>query len=44
MTRLIVEIYTRDTGPAKLVRKLLLRASDKLIPFKRSIAHSLSGG
>jgi ubiquinone biosynthesis UbiH/UbiF/VisC/COQ6 family hydroxylase len=43
MTRLIVEIYTRDTPPAKLVRKLILRVSDKLIPFKRSIAHSLSG-
>ena len=43
MTRLIVEIYTRDTAPAKLVRKLLLRVSDKLLPFKRSIAHSLSG-
>jgi ubiquinone biosynthesis UbiH/UbiF/VisC/COQ6 family hydroxylase len=44
MTRLIVEIYTRDTAPAKVLRKLLLRVSDKLIPFKRSIAHSLSGG
>jgi ubiquinone biosynthesis UbiH/UbiF/VisC/COQ6 family hydroxylase len=44
MTRLIVEIYTRDTAPAKLLRKALLRVSDKLIPFKRSIAHSLSGG
>jgi ubiquinone biosynthesis UbiH/UbiF/VisC/COQ6 family hydroxylase len=43
MTRLIVEIYTRDTAPAKLLRKLLLRVSDKLVPFKRSIAHSLSG-
>jgi ubiquinone biosynthesis UbiH/UbiF/VisC/COQ6 family hydroxylase len=43
MTRLLVEIYTRDTAPAKLVRKLILRVSDKLIPFKRSIAHSLSG-
>jgi ubiquinone biosynthesis UbiH/UbiF/VisC/COQ6 family hydroxylase len=43
MTRLIVEIYTRDTAPAKLVRKVLLRVSDKLLPFKRSIAHSLSG-
>ena len=44
MTRLIVEIYTRDTAAAKMVRTLLLRVSDKLIPFKRSIAHSLSGG
>jgi hypothetical protein len=29
---------------AKLARQLILRLSDKLIPFKRSIAHSLSGG
>jgi ubiquinone biosynthesis UbiH/UbiF/VisC/COQ6 family hydroxylase len=43
MTRLIVEIYTHDTAPAKLLRKTLLRVSDKLIPFKRSIAHALSG-
>ena len=44
MTRLIIEIYTRDSGPAKLARQLILRVSDKLIPFKRSIARSLSGG
>ena len=44
MTRLIVEIYTRDTAPAKLARQLLLRVSDRLVPFKRSIARSLSGG
>jgi 2-polyprenyl-6-methoxyphenol hydroxylase-like FAD-dependent oxidoreductase len=43
MTRLIVEIYTRDTAPAKLVRRALLRVSDRLMPFKRSIARSLSG-
>ena len=43
MTRLIVEIYTHDTAPAKLLRKVLLRLSDKLLPFKRLIAHSLSG-
>lgn len=43
MTRLIVEIYTRDSAPAKLARQLILRVSDKLIPFKRSIARSLSG-
>ncbi|NVO04768.1 MAG: 5-demethoxyubiquinol-8 5-hydroxylase UbiM [Rhodoferax sp.] len=43
MTRLIVEIYTRDSPPAKLLRKALLRVSDKLMPFKRSIAHSLAG-
>jgi ubiquinone biosynthesis UbiH/UbiF/VisC/COQ6 family hydroxylase len=43
MTRLVVELYTRDTAPAKLARKLILRLSDRLTPFKRSIARSLSG-
>jgi ubiquinone biosynthesis UbiH/UbiF/VisC/COQ6 family hydroxylase len=44
MTRLIVEIYTRDSAPAKVARQLILRVSDKLTPFKRSIAQALSGG
>lgn len=43
MTRLIVEIYTRDSMPAKLARTLILRVSDRMTPFKRSIARSLSG-
>jgi ubiquinone biosynthesis UbiH/UbiF/VisC/COQ6 family hydroxylase len=43
LTRLIVEIYTRDSGPAKLARQLLLHASDRLLPLKRSIARSLAG-
>ena len=43
MTRLVVEIYTRDSPPARLARKLLLRLGDTLSPLKRSIAQSLSG-
>jgi ubiquinone biosynthesis UbiH/UbiF/VisC/COQ6 family hydroxylase len=43
LTRLIVEIYTRDSTPAKLARRLLLQMSDKLLPFKRYIARSLAG-
>lgn len=43
MTRLIVEIYTRDSTPARLARSAILRLSDRLTPFKRSIAASLSG-
>ena len=43
MTRMIVEIYTRDSLPAKLARQVLLRVSDKVMPFKRSIAQSLAG-
>ena len=43
MTRLVVEIFTRDSTPAKLARTALLRLSDRLLPLKRSIAQSLSG-
>ena len=43
MTRLVIEIYTRESPPAKLARKLILRLGDKLIPFKKSIALSLAG-
>ena len=43
MTRLIVEIYTRDSASAKLARTLILRVSDKLLPFKRRVARALSG-
>ena len=37
------EIYTRESPPAKLARKLILRLGDKLLPFKKSIAASLAG-
>jgi hypothetical protein len=43
MTRLIVEIYTRESAPAKLVRNVLLKLGGRVTPFKRSIARSLSG-
>ena len=43
MTRLVIEIYTRDSTPAKLVRAALLRLSDRMVPLKKSIALSLSG-
>ena len=43
MTRLITEIYTKESPPAKFLRKALLHISEKLIPFKRSIATSLTG-
>jgi 2-polyprenyl-6-methoxyphenol hydroxylase-like FAD-dependent oxidoreductase len=43
MTRLITEIYTKESPPAKLLRKALLPISDRLTPFKRSIATSLTG-
>jgi ubiquinone biosynthesis UbiH/UbiF/VisC/COQ6 family hydroxylase len=43
MTRLIVELYTRESPPARLARKLLLRLGEQVTPFKRSIAASLTG-
>ena len=43
MTRFIVELYTRESPPAKLMRKVLLHVGDRLTPFKQSIAASLAG-
>ena len=43
MTRLITEIYTKESPPAKFLRKTLLHVSEKLTPFKKSIALSLTG-
>ena len=43
MTRLITEIYTKESPPAKFLRKALLHISEKLTPFKKSIALSLTG-
>ncbi len=44
LTRLIIEIYTRESPPAKLARKLLLHVGQRLTPLKKSIAHSLANG
>lgn len=43
LTRLITEIYTKESPPAKLLRKALLHIGQRLTPFKRSIAASLTG-
>ena len=43
-TRLVSEIYTKESPPAKLIRKILLHAGQRLTPFKKSIAASLTGG
>jgi len=43
MTRLITEIYTKESPPAKFLRTALLHISEKLTPFKKSIALSLTG-
>lgn len=43
LTRLITELYTKESPPAKLLRKALLHIGQRLTPFKRSIAASLTG-
>ena len=43
LTRLITGIYTRESPPAKLLRKAMLRVGQRLTPLKNSIAASLSG-
>ena len=43
MTRLITEIYTKESPPAKFLRTALLPLSERLTPFKKSIALSLTG-
>jgi len=42
-TRLITDLYTRDTAPARLARRALLRLGCELTPFKRALAASLTG-
>lgn len=44
LTRLIIEIYTRESAPAKLTRKLLLQLGQRFTPLKKSIAHALADG
>ena len=43
MTRLITELYTKESPPARLLRKALLHISERITLFKRSIATSLTG-
>ncbi len=43
MTRLLVEIYTRESPAARLARKAMLHLGERLTPLKRGIAGSLAG-
>lgn len=43
ITRLITEVYTRDSMPALIVRDAMLRIGERLTPFKRAVAMSLAG-
>jgi ubiquinone biosynthesis UbiH/UbiF/VisC/COQ6 family hydroxylase len=42
-TRVIADMYTRDSLPAKFARDVLLRIAEKVTPFKRAVAMSLAG-
>lgn len=43
-TRIVATLYTNDTRPARRLRELVLRAADRVTPFKWAIAASLAGG
>ena len=41
-TRAIVELYTNDRAPARVVRETVLRAGRHLTPFRRALARTLA--
>lgn len=41
-TRAIVELYTNDHAPARIVREAVLRAGRRLTPFRRALARTLA--
>jgi ubiquinone biosynthesis UbiH/UbiF/VisC/COQ6 family hydroxylase len=41
-TRAIVELYTDDRAPARIVRETILRAGRRLTPFRRVLARTLA--
>ncbi len=41
-TRAIVELYTNDRAPARVVRETVLRAGRRLTPFRRLLARTLA--
>ncbi|MFP5466289.1 MAG: 5-demethoxyubiquinol-8 5-hydroxylase UbiM [Gammaproteobacteria bacterium] len=42
-THAVASLYTRDGPPARLLRQLMVRVGDRLPPFKRAVAGSLTG-
>ncbi len=42
LTNKIVDLYTNDVAPAKLVRKIMLRLSNNVYPVKRAIINRLT--
>ncbi|MCA0326863.1 MAG: 5-demethoxyubiquinol-8 5-hydroxylase UbiM [Proteobacteria bacterium] len=43
LTRLIAELYTAESPPARLLREAALRVAERVKPFKRLVAGSLAG-
>ncbi|MBN3757716.1 5-demethoxyubiquinol-8 5-hydroxylase UbiM [Paraburkholderia sp. Tr-20389] len=43
MTRLVTDIYTNCSPPARMARSILLHAAEHFTPFKKGIAFALSG-
>ena len=43
-TQLVIQLYTRDSPPARALRNLALHVGERFTPFKRMIAASLTGG
>ncbi|MFV0680568.1 5-demethoxyubiquinol-8 5-hydroxylase UbiM [Ottowia sp.] len=43
-TRLIAQLYTAESPPARLLREAALRVAERVTPFKRIVAASLAGG
>ncbi|MEZ5665241.1 MAG: 5-demethoxyubiquinol-8 5-hydroxylase UbiM [Burkholderiaceae bacterium] len=42
-THAVASLYTRDQAPARLLRHALVRLGDRIVPFKRAVAASLTG-
>jgi 2-polyprenyl-6-methoxyphenol hydroxylase-like FAD-dependent oxidoreductase len=42
-TRFVAELYGNESAPARALRAGLLRAGERLTPFKRAIAATLAG-
>jgi ubiquinone biosynthesis UbiH/UbiF/VisC/COQ6 family hydroxylase len=42
-TRLIAQLYTTESPPARLLREAALRVAEKIAPFKRFVAAALAG-
>jgi ubiquinone biosynthesis UbiH/UbiF/VisC/COQ6 family hydroxylase len=42
-TQLVAQLYTQESPPARLLRHVALRVGERLAPFRRAVAASLTG-